>query len=391
MRVLFFHHATTLGGAPKSLALLIRKLVLLGVEAVVAMPKRSDNVQVSKLFAASGARVIEEQHLRPFHGSTIAPNARFKGKLYAVGGFLPTAWAAKKIVAGVQPDIVHLNSTSIVAAAYGARRVDATVPVVAHVREPILANSWGSILRRLNAGVVNHFVSIDDEGGASVGAEPACVSVVRNSVDPANFEIGETDKGKARQELGWNHDAPVFLSLSRMTEANGALALAQAIARIESRLSRDIKMVFAGFHNQPSGAYQAAVLDQIGQTRSCVAMPFTDKVEKLLAGCDAIVAPFLTNHSSRSVFEGGAAGRPAIVSRVPNLTELIVEGETGLSFDIGDDDSLCAALETICDPVKCAEMGSAARTFARQHFDADKNAASVLGIYKKLIAKGCKE
>tara|TARA_R110001606_G_scaffold314556_6_gene461331 strand:+ start:8602 stop:9774 length:1173 start_codon:yes stop_codon:yes gene_type:complete len=388
MRILFFHHATTPGGAPKSLALLIRKLIPLGVEAVVAMPKRSDNAQVCELFVSSGARVIEEQHLRPFHGSTIAPNDNLKDKLYALGGFIPTAWAAKKIAAEVGPDIIHLNSTAIVAAAYGARRVDTKVPVVAHVREPILANAWGGVLRRLNVGTVDHFISIDDEGGTSVGAKPASVSVIRNSVDPANFGIGEADREKARQELGWTTDTPIFLSLSRMTEANGALALAQAIARIEGRISRDFKVVFAGFHDQPSGAYEAAVLDQIAQTASCVAMPFTDNVDRLLAGCDAIIAPFLTNHSSRSVFEGGAAGRPAIITRVPNLTELIVEGETGLSFDILDDEGLVAAIEAVCDPSTRVRMGSAARAFARQHFDADTNAASVLRIYEKLIAKG---
>lgn len=388
MRVLFFHHATTLGGAPKSLALLISKLVTLGVEATVAMPERPDNAQVADLFVSSGARVIEERHLRPFHGSTIAPNEHLKDKFYAIGGFVPTAWSAKKIAADVRPSIVHLNSTSIVAAAYGARHWDAQIPIVAHVREPILANAWGGVLRKLNAQAVDHYISIDKEGGASVHGKSGSVSVVRNSVDPATFKIGEKDRAQARKELEWGHDELVILSLSRMTEANGALALAQAISRIEDRLPRKVRVVFAGFHDQPSVGYETAVLDRIAATRSCAAMPFTDQVERLLAGCDAIIAPFLTNHSSRSVFEGGAAGRPSLVTRVPNLSELIVEGQTGMTFDFDNDDSLIAALNEICEPARLAQMGAAAREYARQHFDAEKNASVVMDIYKRLVEKG---
>jgi glycosyltransferase involved in cell wall biosynthesis len=387
MKVLFFHHATTLGGAPKSLSLLLRGLHDAGVETIVAMPRRPGNDRVHAMFADAGAKVIEERDVRPFHGSTIAPNDRLSDRIYALGGYLPLALTARRLVRRIDPDIVHVNSTCLAAAAQGAHWANPHVPTVAHVREPILTNSWGSLLRLLNRRHVDHFISIDQAGDRSLSAAPEARTIVRNSAPAAYFRISDEDRYAARRELGWSPDEVVLLSLSRLTPANGALDLARSIARIEHRFSKPLSVVFAGFEGGSENSYEAETRRAIAQTTACRALPFQEDVASLLAACDGVIAPFLTDHSSRSVFEGAAAARPSIVSHVGNLTELIVEGETGLSYRVEDEESLYQAIDAFLDSGRRKVMGHHAREFASLNFSEAENLAAVQRVYEKLVER----
>jgi glycosyltransferase involved in cell wall biosynthesis len=384
---LYFHHACNLGGAPKSLALLIGKLVPRGVEAIVAMPRRPGNDEVIELFKAAGAQVIEEHDVRPFHASTVAPSRGVKQKLYSLYGYFPLQRLAQRLVADLEPDLVHLNSTCLVAAAQGAHQAKPDVPIIAHVREPILRNTWGEVLRRLNRRHVDHFISIDAAGDASLDVPGSRRSIVRNSADDAYFRIGQEDCRLARAALGWNDNRLTLISLSRLAPSNGALELAEAMSRIETRLPRPVRVVLAGFGPPPGTEYEAATRTLVAKGESCEAMPFLKNVYSAIAACDAIIAPFVTSHSARSVFEGAAAARPALVSRLPNLTEMIIEGESGLSFTPGDDQSLFQAISRFCvDDFRLA-MGTAARNLARGHHKENRNSDAVKSIYDTLLLR----
>lgn len=391
LRVLYFHHASNPGGAPRSLALLIGKLVSRGVEAIVAMPDRTGNEFVASLFTQAGARVIQERDIRPFHGSTVAPNRLLQEKLYALYGYWPLARCSRRLVTELKPDIVHLNSTALVAAAHGSHLGQPGVPVIAHVREPLLDNHWGGLLRRLNRHHVDHFISIDETGDKSVSASAKSRDIVRNSAGDAFFRLTEDDRTHARAALGWDDDRLTLLSLSRLTPSNGACELAEAIKRVECYLPRPVRVVFAGFAQHSGSAYETAARVAIAEAKSCVAMPFINDVLQAIVACDAIVAPFLTNHSARSVFEGAAAARPALVSRVPNLTELITEGQTGVTYTPGNDNELVSAIERLCDDEIRTAMGEAARALAQERFSETQNADAVLAIYAKLLDRSKSE
>lgn len=370
MKVLFFHHAINLGGAPNSLALLIKSLDKAAFSPIVAMPKRANNEIVRDLFLDAGAEVVEERDIRPFHGSTVAPNARLSEKLYALAGYPLLLRCAARLVREIRPDIVHLNSSCMVAAAQATRRVRPDLPVICHVREPILNNPWGEILRRLNRRYCTHFISIDNAGDASISAPTQARSVVYNAVDTSFFEIIEH---RQRHEK-------VFLSLSRVTPANGILEFVESLERLKGRLPPKLRFAIAGFTGK--GSYEARCMEAIKRSDVCEARPFLNNVRAEIAACDVIVAPFATAHSARSVLEGAAMGRAALVTRLPNLMELIVDGVTGTCYDSTDDESLLAAITHLADDSTCTDMGKSARHFALRTFHPASNAAAVEHIYR---------
>ncbi|TIQ70283.1 MAG: hypothetical protein E5X64_40590, partial [Mesorhizobium sp.] len=98
----------------------------------------------------------------------------------------------------------------MVAAAKGAHDADPSIPVIAHVREPILHNWWGNILRNLNKKHVDYFVAIDKAGLDSIGASVTPGSVVYNSVDSSLFRTPDEGVAELRRKFGWGDGDVIF-------------------------------------------------------------------------------------------------------------------------------------------------------------------------------------
>ena len=385
IRLLYFHHAHDPGGAVRSLAALVAGLDKQAIEPIVAIPDRPGADEVRALLEKAGATVIAERHIRPFHGSTVVPVGTLREKIYSLAGLFPLALLARKLVRRLDPDIVHLNSTSVVGAAIGTRMSGARKPVIAHVREPLLRNRWGRWLARLNRKCVDHFISIDAEGLRSLGQPSPASSVIVNFVATDVFRPDPARRAAERLARGWGDDDVVFLSLSRITAANGALELVRSIGNGDGRIDKHARFAIAGFEDD-GGTYQQQVREAVDLSSRCDAIGFTHDVRGLIDAADVIVAPFTTPHSARSVFEGAAMGKPALVTKLPNLQELIVEGETGLPYDPFDPDELIDAVNMLCSPDERQAFSEAAFRFAGERFAARTNVARTVAVYHGLLA-----
>jgi glycosyltransferase involved in cell wall biosynthesis len=73
-----------------------------------------------------------------------------------------------------------------------------------------------------------------------------------------------------------------------------------------------------------------------------------------------------------SVQAAQAMGKPVVATRVPGLSEYIVEGETGLLVEQGDDREMGEAIETLWNaPQRVARMGREARQLMQERFSLD--------------------
>ena len=79
-------------------------------------------------------------------------------------------------------------------------------------------------------------------------------------------------------------------------------------------------------------------------------------------------------------------GKPALVTKLPNLQELIVEGETGLSYDPLDSDELIDAVNMLSRPAERQAFSEAAFRFAGERFAARTNVARTVAVYHGLLA-----
>jgi glycosyltransferase involved in cell wall biosynthesis len=111
-----------------------------------------------------------------------------------------------------------------------------------------------------------------------------------------------------------------------------------------------------------------------------------EALSQAYASADIFVFPSALETFGLVVVEAMAAGLPVVASRVGGVRDVVVEGETGCTFDVDDVDALVAGVRQIASSrERMTQMGRAARTFAEtQTWPAMMD--EVVDLYTRLIA-----
>lgn len=379
-KILYVHHGSNQGGAPRSLSFLLQKLDRDQYEPYVLCISDERNIE---FFENCGAKVIFEPHIKPFHGSTVSGmNWKLFGK--NILGVFPSWKYMKKIISEVQPDIIHLNSTCLFTLAAACKKAFLQIPIICHVREPLLPGFFGDILRHYNRKYVDHFIAIEQYDADSICVADTPVDVIYNFVD---FEIySKNNKSNVlREELGLSQKEFVVLYLARFAPSNGTLEIVKTFSEHKDNL---MHLVLVGDKASDCSAYTSEVRRIAQSTDNIHIMGFRQDVADLIAGCDIVVCPFTTPHFARTVIEAGAMCKCAVVSDVGGLEELVVDRKTGLVFPHDDfEKAYEACLHLKENPQKCAQYSDGAYQYSRQNFEASENARRTFAIYESVKVK----
>jgi len=108
------------------------------------------------------------------------------------------------------------------------------------------------------------------------------------------------------------------------------------------------------------------------------------EVAGILAGVAYMVVPSVWYEGfPRTIVEAYAAGVPVVASRIGSLAEVVVDGETGLLFNPGDEADLAAKLRWAeSHPAEMVVMGRKARQLYEQRYSPDQNLRQLLDIYR---------
>lgn len=317
-KILFVHHASGLGGAPKSLSFIIENLDKTKYTATVLMLWDGE---VRKLFEDAGAEVLYVKRLYGFHGTTVSGiNMRILYRNFT--GFFPAYFEAKKILRRIDYDLIHLNTTCMFAVAKASKKVKPQVPIICHVREPLLSNVWGRVLKFFNSKYCDHFISITKEDGKPF--KDNNLSVIYNCSD--------IDKICCRKEYN-SKEQFNCLFLSRANVDNGIIVLLKAAKILYNEMNiRDIDFFIYGCPS-PIENYIASLPISSPNVKF---FPMTPNIETALADADVQISPYIKPHFSRAVIEAGLLGIPSIVSDVGVVQEIVVDNDTGLIFENGN-------------------------------------------------------
>lgn len=379
IKILYVHHSGGFSGAAKSVELLISKLDRSKYHPTVLM---LEDGPARKIFEKIGVEVIIDSRLGAFHGTTVSGMSMrlfVKNLLYIPS----TTFYGRKIYQRLNPDIVHLTSTCLFWHAKIIKSINHKIPVITHVREPLLDSIFGKILRFMNYKYVDAYIAIENYDLSKMNTKGKIAKVVHNFVDFDKYN-SEVKSNILRKELNLDADSIVFLYLARISKSNGTLEFVKTIN--ENELDDKYKFIVAGATSSDKHEYEKRVKKEIEKNSNIYIMGFRDDVPELIASSNVMVVPFSEPHFSRTVIEAAAMGVPSIVSDVKGLDELVVHNETGLIYELSNPFSLIEVIKLMGENEGFRdELGSKAEQRAKKLFESNTNARETFKVYEKLL------
>jgi len=403
-RVLYVHHAQGLGGAPLSLLYLLKSLDRTRYEPVVAC---LHDGEAADLFRRNGFEVHIWSEVSDFAHATVGwyPLHDPRGMRAFVDRsvrLLPSALRAKKAIMSLNPDLVHLNSSTLITVAIGARW--AGVPCVWHVREPVhggylgLRRFW---LRRAMNILPDAVIYICEENRMA-WQDHGLGEVIYNFVDFARFDRNVSGE-QMRHELGLEPTDKVVLLLGGLNKVKGARELVLAMDQVRRRIP-NARCVIAGYAGVDENGLSrtrrilryfglrgyadsvAKLIEDKGLSDYVLLPGWFQNVPELIAAADVVAVPWTTPHFARPVIEAGAMARPVVGFQVGGVEEVVQHGVTGLLVPPGDVEAAADALCTILsDGTLAHHLGDGGYQQALRLFDAKTNARRTVAVYERIL------
>jgi len=207
----------------------------------------------------------------------------------------------------------------------------------------------------------------------------SCYQLIRNGIDPAAYARDEQRRRELRGEWGVEAGQVVLAFVGRLDYQKNVGMFLQA-ARLARQAAGDIRAVIAG--DGPDRPVVEQFLRDADNARWVQWLGHSEDVPGLLSAADIFVQSSRWEGLPLAPAEAMAAGLPVIGTRVPGLTELVVEGATGLLVDSEDVAALADAVTQLADDGQRRDrLGSAGKRRIVEHFSIDANVAAHESLY----------
>ena len=116
---------------------------------------------------------------------------------------------------------------------------------------------------------------------------------------------------------------------------------------------------------------------------------FVAPVQSALEAAAIVVVPSLGEGFGMVALEAMERARPVIASAVGGLSEIVVDGETGIVVPAADADALAEAIVALAsDLPRAAAMGQAGRERALTQFTPERCVERIEKLYARALASG---
>jgi glycogen(starch) synthase len=307
--------------------------------------------------------------------------------------------AAHRLLAGWRPDVVHAHDWLVTHPAVAVADL-LGVPLVATVHATEAGRHSGWLSQPLNQQVhsvewwlanradaliacsaamraeVAHLFEVDADG----------ITVIHNGIESTGWKVRSAEVTAARRRYVPD-GAPLLLFFGRLEWEKGVQDLVAALPRIR-RSHRGTRLVVAG-----KGLHEQELVDAARRARVRRAVDFVGhlsdrELRAALNAADAVVLPSRYEPFGIVALEAAAAGAPLVASTAGGLGEVVVDGETGVSFPPGHVSGLVSAVRTVLDdPAAARRRATAARARLGCDFDWSRIAEATAKVYANATAR----
>ncbi len=379
-KILYLSHSANLAGAEISLLTLLRNLDPTLFDPVVILP-------------TEGPLLDEMERLRL--KTYISPldrwiRSRWKRRSRA-DGLAERVQRVTRIIENERPHIIQTN-TSVIWEGALAARVN-RIPHIWHIHEileghprlkpllplPLVYQVMDDLSRRIV--VVSRAVRVR----LAESIDPGKIVTIHNGVDVA--EARKEKDYSVLRELGLPGGVLVAATVGSLAKEKGHSVLLNAISLVKKKGGRLVVLIVGAGSSSEVRNLKRRIKD-LGLGGSVLYLGFRSDVPRILAACDFLIVPSLTEAFSLAVLEAMAARLPVVATDCGGPAEIISEGGTGFLVPVNDPEPLSdAILKMSADRTRMAAMGETARRELDARFTARGFAASFQGLYRDVAGE----
>lgn len=294
----------------------------------------------------------------------------FKGVL----GYFASVPKVKKLLADIKPDLVNAHYASGYATT--ARLVN---------YHPWLLSVWGSDVYQFpyKSPVHKWLVKSNLYAADSVASTSHCMAAQTKVIAPKLGEITITPFGVDINSFSQHasavsdNSAIVVGTVKSMSHIYGIDLLIKSFALVRNKLllnnantANRLLLRIVGGGPQLNELKQLAIDEGIGEVTTFVGKVDHKEVPIELAKLDIFVALSREESFGVAVIEAGAAGKPAVVSNIGGLPEVIEDGITGFVVPPEDPQAASLIIEQLVSNTDLRnKIGYAAHEYIKNNFD----------------------
>ncbi|TWT51911.1 glycosyltransferase [Allorhodopirellula solitaria] len=200
---------------------------------------------------------------------------------------------------------------------------------------------------------------------ANEGIESKRIEVIYNGIDVAAFRRDTGKRSEVRRELGLQESDLAVMQVARLNQLKDHLTAVRAWHRLSSCPS--IRLFLVG-----EGEERAAIEKMIGELklqRTVTLLGTRTDVPRLLNGADVFLMTSVSEGIPLTLIEAMANGLPCVSTSVGGISEVIVDGQTGLLSAAGDDLAISVNVQCLASSAEQRQrLGAAGRERAERLF-----------------------
>jgi glycosyltransferase involved in cell wall biosynthesis len=372
VKVLHLINTLSTGGAELHLLALCRQLRRRGVETAVACLREQvrDSRSLRCDFENDGIRVL-----------SLEADGRYD---------LRSITRLGNLVAKERPDILHTHLPRADAAGIFARLLHPTMAWVCSVHG-IYSVDWSgrwtlpffNFLWQGADRVVAISHAVRDWLVKERSLPDRKIAVIHYGIESERFWKADSDL-RAKFGLG---DKFIIGTIGRLEPRKGHEYLIEAINQIRNTIP-SAALVIAGHDPWKYGPNLQALTDRLDLREHVKFVGFQNDIPAFLSALDIFAFATTSEGFGQVVVEAMAAGKPVVTSKIPPLTEIVVDGETGLLVEPEKPDEFARAMHwLLTHPEEGHRMGNQGRERVKNCFTAEKMAEETLLLYNEVLCE----
>jgi len=206
------------------------------------------------------------------------------------------------------------------------------------------------------------------------------IRVIPNFIDPAR---PDQNRGQCARASFAPHGEAILMHASNFRPVKRVADVVRIFAAVRARIPAKLLLVGDG-PERPSIEQQVAAL---ALTPDVHFLGEQDQLEPLFFCADLFLLPSEQESFGLTALEAMNCGVPVIASDVGGLPEVVIDGETGYLYPLGDVEDMAArAVSILADPAAFSRFRAAARARAISHFDAARVIPQYEAFYESLLS-----